>query len=219
MKQVHFSGSVSQSTLLVSLKKTLEKKLVPMVVPWRPFQDFLTNFPNMLLTSMSASEIICKTIIFDSSNSHLHAGTEVVLRKANGAYHPSPPPWPQISWISWISDISFNDRFHRYQLELKYNQCWTSSSSSPPVSRREIIPPGFWLSEPSTTSYVTSPHLPPSSSTSSSPSLSPSWISYEQLTTLYVTSPQKTLWYLTNRRNFRSTFKMLTRFGNICHRI
>ena len=29
--------------------------------------------------------------------------------------------------------------------------------------QREIIRPGFWLSEPSTTSYVTSPHLPPSS--------------------------------------------------------
>ena len=84
------------------------------------------------------------------------------IEKSQWRISPLPPPWPQISWISWISDISFNDRFHRYQLELKYNQWWTSSSSSPPVSRREIIPPGFWLSEPSTTSYVTSPHLPSS---------------------------------------------------------
>ena len=28
--------------------------------------------------------------------------------------------------------------------------------------QREIIRPAFWLSEPSTNSYVTSPHLPPS---------------------------------------------------------
>ena len=87
------TGSFFWFCLSIDSTCLLREQIVPMmVVAWRPFQDFLTNFPNMLLTSMSASEIICKTIIFDSSNSHLpkYGGTEVVLRKANGAYHPSP---------------------------------------------------------------------------------------------------------------------------------
>ena len=87
-------------------------------------------FSDMINTALSTSHMICKTISFDREKSHL-------LKKRGQRYYwessmahipptslhvpplyppPRPCPRPQISHISWISDVSFTKRFHRYQL-------------------------------------------------------------------------------------------------------